>query len=101
LASTSNDGLFGRRAVAGHSFLLAKARDINAGVSAAATEHKKHAAQVGRKTATERSLESLLDTVSKTPPSLLAAPASGEYSRTNFRSSGDSSSRDINEVDSR
>ncbi|CAM9653059.1 unnamed protein product [Ectocarpus sp. 12 AP-2014] len=100
LASTSNDGLFGRRAVAGHSFLLAKARDINAGVSAAATEHKKHAAQVGRKTATERSLESLLDTVSKTPPSLLAAPASGEYYRTNFTSSGDSSGRDINEVGS-
>ncbi|CAM9258655.1 unnamed protein product [Ectocarpus sp. 4 AP-2014] len=100
LASTANDGLFGRRAVAGHSFLLAKARDINAGVSAAATEHEKHAAQVGRKTATERSLESLFDTVSKTPPHLLAAPASGEYYRTNIAPSGDSSGRDIKGVGS-
>lgn len=86
--------------MAGHSFLLAKARDINAGASAAATEHEKHAAQVGRKTATERSLESLLDTVSKSPPSLLAAPVSGEYYRTRIASSGDNSGRDIHGVGS-
>ncbi|CAB1106295.1 unnamed protein product [Ectocarpus sp. CCAP 1310/34] len=99
-ASATNDGLFGRRAVAGHPFLLAKARDINSGASAAATEHENHAAQVGRKTATERSLESLLDTVSKTPPSSLAAPASREYFRTNIACSGDNSGRDIKGVDS-
>ncbi|CBN73996.1 hypothetical protein Esi_0009_0188 [Ectocarpus siliculosus] len=100
LASTTNDGLFGRRAMAGHSFLLAKARDINAGASAAATEHEQDAAQVGRKTTTERSLESLLDTVSKSPPSLLAAPASGEYYRTRIASSGDNSGRGIKGVGS-
>ncbi|CAM9261120.1 unnamed protein product, partial [Ectocarpus sp. 8 AP-2014] len=98
LASTTNDGLFGRRAMAGHSFLLAKARDINAGASAAATEHETDAAHVGRKTTTERSLESLLDTVSKSPPSLLAAPASGEYYRTRIASSGDNSGRGIKGV---
>ncbi|CAM9177663.1 unnamed protein product, partial [Ectocarpus fasciculatus] len=98
LSRTTNDGLFGRRAVAGHSFLPAKARDINAGASAAATEHEKHATQVGRKTATEQSLESLLDAVSKSPPSLLATPASGELYRTHIASAGDNSGGETNGV---
>lgn len=61
--------MFGLKAIAGHSFLLAKARDINA---PAAADVKKAARGKGN-TATERGLESLLEAVSKSessrPPS--------------------------------
>eukprot|EP00903_Cladosiphon_okamuranus_P010537 g9967.t1 len=80
-SSKTYDGLFGRRAVEGHSFLLAKARDINADAAAALAEDKK-AADEAKKTVSERRLESLLDDIPKSPPSLLlTAPGSGERHR--------------------
>eukprot|EP00752_Nemacystus_decipiens_P008616 g7695.t1 len=78
-SSRTYDGLFGRRAVEGHSFLLAKARDINAAAVAAAADAEK-AAEEAKKTTTERRLASLLDDIPKSPPSLLqAVPAPGEH----------------------
>ncbi|CAM9189565.1 unnamed protein product, partial [Hapterophycus canaliculatus] len=67
LCSAAYAGLFGPKAIAGHPFLLAKARDINAPAAADAKE----AVHGPRKTDTERGLESLLEAVSKSPLSKL------------------------------
>lgn len=147
LARTTYDKLFGAKAVEGHSFLLAKARDINAAAAAGVALYKqwlrsngargnrgrlvdqasltrsdrlhfsflvllpflpcgggggvswwpstpplttaaddlKKAAEDANKTPTERRLESLLDTIPKSPPSLLSAspPASADFQAAN------------------
>lgn len=67
LSSEAYDGLFGEKAVVGHDFLLAKARDINAAAAAAAADAEK-VAQDSKKTKTERDLESLLDATTPKSP---------------------------------
>ncbi|CAM9225060.1 unnamed protein product [Scytosiphon promiscuus] len=75
LCSAAYAGLFGPKAVAGHSFLLAKARDINAPAAANDEEEEEEATHGERKTATKRGLESLLKTVSKSLPSPMISAA--------------------------